>query len=206
MDAEGYRAFSPTIKGVVFDMDGTLVRSPLDFGRIRREARVPDGVPILEFISGACAAERERARRVLALHERRAALECELQPSSKEVLSHLRRVGVKVALLTRNSRDSVRQVLARFGLLFDCWVAREDAPPKPSGEPVRRIARALGLHPSELLVVGDYVFDVQAGQAAGARTALLRTEKPIDPDVRPDIVLDDLADLLEYFPEHQSRQ
>lgn len=37
-----------TIRAVVYDLDGTLVDSGLDFPAIRREMALPDGVPILE--------------------------------------------------------------------------------------------------------------------------------------------------------------
>ena len=188
------------VKGVVFDMDGTLVSSHLDFDKIRAEARVPEGVPILEFIDSAAEAERERAVRVLVEHESRAARECSLHPGAREVLSSLRGIGMKLALLTRNSGDSVRLVLERFGLEFDCWVAREDAAPKPSPEPVRRLAAELGLRPEQLLVVGDYIFDIEAGRAAGAFTAFLRTNKHVDPLPSADLVLDELTDLLRHFP------
>jgi HAD superfamily hydrolase (TIGR01509 family) len=185
------------IKGVIFDMDGTIVSSELDFDRIRAEARVPAGVPILEFIAGGAS---EDVLRVLLEHEDRAARQCSLQPGALQVLSSLRGQGVKLALFTRNSRDSVRLVLERLGLEFDCWVAREDAQPKPSPEPVLKIAATLGLLPEQLLVVGDYVFDIESGRAAGAVTALLKTNKHAVPTPPPDLVLEELADLLHWFP------
>ena len=79
------------------------------------------------------------------------------------------------AVLTRNSRASAAAVLARCGLLplVDPVVSRDDAPYKPQPEGVWRICAAWGLAPAEVLVVGDYVFDLQAGRRAGARTALL---------------------------------
>ena len=188
------------VKGIVFDMDGTLVTSRLDFQKIRAEAGVPEGVPILEFIDTASGAERDRALQVLLYHENRAAWRCSLQPGALPVLQSLREQGMKLALLTRNSRDSVRIILERFGLEFDFWIAREDAPPKPSPEPVLRAAAALGLKPEQLLVVGDYVFDVEAGRAAGTFTALLKTNKHTDPAPQPDLIIEEIADLLHYFP------
>jgi len=189
------------VKAVVFDLDGTLVTSELDFSRIRAEADVPDGMPVLEYLDSAEAPARERALRVLLAHESRAAQRCELRPGAELVLERLRSLGVRLALLTRNSRCTVQKVLARFGIEFDCCVAREDARPKPSPEPVLKIAGALGLEPQQLLVVGDYVFDIEAGRAAGARTALLRTQKAPPAHPPPDLVLDELTDLLDYFPE-----
>jgi len=188
------------VKGVVFDMDGTLVLSDLDFARIRAEAEVPDGIPILEFLEAADPSSRRKAERVLMEHEKRAAVECTLQPGAEQVLEALRKRGLKLALLTRNSRESVDQVVARFAMDFDVSIAREDARPKPSPEPVLKIAAALGLSPAELLVVGDYIFDVQAGRAAGSHTALLRTDKNGAFESEAEIVVDQLIELLDYLP------
>jgi len=187
------------VKGVVFDLDGTLVTSELDFDRLRAEAGVPPGVPVLEYLETAGPQERRRVRAVLLAHERRAAERCDLLPGVRQVLEHLRRLGLKLALLTRNSRASVCRVLERFGIEFDCAVAREDARPKPSPEPVLKIAASLGLHPRELLVVGDYVFDVQAGRAAGARTALVHADGQLAETAGADLVLRDLSELLHCF-------
>ncbi len=192
------------LKGVVFDMDGTLTVSPLDFDLIRAECGIPKGRPILEYIEGRPESERRRMRGVLHRHERRAARQCTLRDGAKEVTEELVRRGVKTALLTRNSWESVQTVLRRFGLRFDCCVSRDDGEPKPSPQPVLRIAGELGLAPAELLVVGDYVFDVQAGRAAGARTAFVRTREDREPPQDADLVIEDLRELLDVVPDTAS--
>lgn len=188
------------VRGVVFDMDGTLTHSPLDFSRIRAEAGVPEGRPVLEFLADAPEPVRERVTEVLHRHERRAAEDCSLHEGAAEVIRELGRRGLKTALLTRNSAESVRTVLGRFGLSFDCWLSREHAEPKPSPQPVLEIAGRLGLTPAELLMVGDYVFDMQAGRAAGASTAFVRNHSGAEPPEEADAVVEGLLDLLDLLP------
>ncbi len=187
---------TPPLRGVVFDMDGTLTESNLDFALIRRECGIPSGTPILEHLEEAGAAERERMMGILDAHESRAARQCVLRDGAHQTVQEIGRRGLRTALLTRNSRESMRTVIERFGLRFDCCLSREDGVPKPSPEPVLRIARTLGLAPEELLVVGDYVFDVQSGRAAGARTAFIRTGAHADVPSEADYVIDDLRELL----------
>jgi HAD superfamily hydrolase (TIGR01509 family) len=184
------------LKAVIFDMDGTVTESPLDFERIRADCGVPPGRPVLEHLSGLPEVERRRAEAVLAEHERRAATACVLKEGAREAIEALRARGLKTALLTRNSAESVRTVLERFALQFDCWLSREDAEPKPSPDAVLRIARRFGVRPQEVLMVGDYVFDVQAGRAAGARTAFVRNAKVALPPAEADYVIGDLHELL----------
>ncbi len=189
------------IEAVVFDMDGTLTQSNLDFDRIRAECGAPPGRPVLEHMEELPQSERGHVLDVLQRHERRAARECCLQPGAIELLRELRHRGFKTALLTRNSAESVRTVLERFPLRFDCWLSREDARPKPSPEPLLKIARALDVPPERMLMVGDYKFDVQAGRAAGSRTAFLLTDGRLRPPAQCDLVLKKLADLPACLPE-----
>jgi HAD superfamily hydrolase (TIGR01509 family) len=189
------------IEAVVFDMDGTLTESNLDFERIRLDCGAPPGQPVLEYMEGIPDHERQRVEAVLTRHERRAARECRMREGAMETVHELRRRGYKTALLTRNSAESVRTVLRRFPLEFDCWVSREHSRPKPSPEPVVKIAHSLGVPPERLLVVGDYVFDVQAGHAAGSRTAFVVTERGVEPPAESDLVLQDLTDLPDWLPQ-----
>ncbi len=190
-----------TVRGVVFDMDGTLIDSALDFRRIRAEAGVPDGRPILEYLETAPGDDRRRVTEVLLRHEREAAEGCTLRDGAADLIEALAARRLKTALLTRNSADSVGIVLERFGLRFDCWLSREHAEPKPSPQPVLKIARLLGLPPAALLMVGDYLFDVQAGKAAGSPTAFVKNHGGIEPPKEADAVIEHLMDLLDMLPE-----
>lgn len=189
------------LRGVVFDMDGTLTVSELDFDLIRAECGVPEGKSILEHMDDLPDAERQTVENILVRHERRAAAGSGLRDGAREVLRDLRGRGFRIALLTRNSAESVTTVLGRFGLEFDCWLSREHAAPKPSPEPVLKIAETLGLQPDQLLIVGDYIFDVLAGHAAGALTALVKTDRDIVPPPQTDAVIDDLHALLQLLPQ-----
>ena len=54
-------------------------------------------------------------------------------------------------------------------------------PVKPSPEPVLQLCRSFRVPPQATWVIGDYLFDIQSGNAAGATTVLL-----IGDDSRPD--------------------
>jgi len=159
------------LRCVIFDLDNTLVDSALDFTQIKAEIGTTQ--PILEYRAAADEAEQRRVDAILDRHESREAATCQLCNGARELLDLLDARNVRTALLTRNSRKSVTTLTARHGLRFDCTVTREDAAPKPSAEPVLLICRRLGLRPREALVVGDYLYDIQSGRAAGARTLLL---------------------------------
>jgi len=182
-------------RGVIFDLDGTITVNNLDFAVIRQEIGLAGGQPILEYMDTAPPEEQARVSEILERHERQAAETAELNDGATELLLHLARKGIKTALLTRNSRGSARVVMDRHGLAFDLVVAREDAEPKPSPQPVLLIADRLGMPPQDMLMVGDYKFDIMSGQAAGAKTALLLV-RPMPDDVIPDYVIDSLHEII----------
>lgn len=161
------------VAGVIFDMDGTLVDSRLDFDAMRLEMGLPVGTPILEGL----AAEpdgpgRERMLRAMRVHELRGADEAVLFEGVVEFLQHLADCGIPTAILTRNSRESTDRTLTRLNLSFSQVVTREDAAPKPDPEGVQLIATRWGVPASQIIVIGDYLFDLQAGRRAGMRSVL----------------------------------
>ncbi len=181
---------------VILDLDGTITRPKLDFQKIKKEmgAAEDEQRTTLEFMDSLPPDRRRRAEQILAQHERDAAQYSQLRDGARELIVSLRQSGVRVAILTRNSRLSVETVLRKHSLSVDFVLTREDSPPKPSAEPVLRICRALGVPPAETLVVGDFRYDIMAGQAAGAKTALLTSRKE-KADVQPDHVIHDLHTL-----------
>jgi phosphoglycolate phosphatase-like HAD superfamily hydrolase len=180
---------------VIFDMDGTLTEERLDFGRIRREIGVPDTAPILEHILGLPAEERRRAEGILHRYEAAAAQTCTVRDGAPEVLAALKERGIRTALLTRNSEKCTRSVLARHGLALDHVATRDDLPHKPHRDSIWNIMRRLsgpdgeagggaggngGILAEQTLMVGDYLYDVQAAANAGVDSVLL-CQKAVPP-------------------------
>ena len=119
------------IRGVIFDLDGTLIDSRLDFDQMRRDMAFPDQQLILEGIEALTDENRKlECRAILRRHERQGADCATFMPGAVNLLSHLTGLGIPQALLTRNSRESTNLVLTRLGLEFSQVLTREDAPPK----------------------------------------------------------------------------
>lgn len=174
------------IKAVLFDFDGTLTEpGAIDFIRVKAALNCPVDQPILEFIRAMQGAgERREAMERLNRFEEEAAAQSQPNAGAQEIVLWLKRRAIQLGILTRNSRNSVKSTLENFERIevddFKVIITRDDPfPPKPSGEGVLHAATCLGVKPRELLLVGDYIFDPQAGKAAGARTALLDPQDDI---------------------------
>jgi len=184
------------IDAIIFDLDGTLTEPILDFDLIRREIGLEKG-PVWEAIVAMAPDARRSAEEILLRHELDAAARCVLQANTRQLLDELQKRTIPVAILTRNCRASWELVRDRFGLAVEHVYAREDGPMKPDPTAVVDLARRLGAELSRTLVVGDYLFDIQAGKNAGTLTALLVNHGPI-PDYAhlADHVIRDLLDIL----------
>ena len=185
------------IKGIVFDLDGTLVDSRLDFAAMRREMELPPDMPILEGLARLDAGHAERCQAILRRHELAGAERAELLPGAAELLGVLQARQIRRAIATRNSRSITAATLSKVGVDFELVFTRDDGPVKPDPWSVKEAARLWGLSPLEIVVVGDFRFDVECGRAAGSRTVLLT--HPHDPQEYPnteqaDLVLGSLAD------------
>jgi HAD superfamily hydrolase (TIGR01509 family) len=168
-------------RAIIFDLDGTITLPILDFDVIRREIGLPTHprTPVLEALGQMTPEARAAAEAILLRHEEAAARSSELQDGAAEVIAAIRKRGIPVALLTRNSRLSAETVLARHGLAVDCVYTREDGPVKPAPDSVLAICRKFGAAPRDAWVIGDYLFDLQAGNAAGATTVLIIGDGPV---------------------------
>ena len=182
---------------VIFDFDGTITKPCLDFDAIRAEIGIEGSVPILEAMAGFDDQSRRRAEQVLTRHEWEAAKNAELRDGAAEVIASCRARGHPVAILTRNTRTTLEYVLGRYDLIVDATRTRDDGTIKPSPEPVYSICREIEADPSRSWMVGDHLFDVLTGRAAGARTVLLAGDKPNPDHVREaDHVIRCLTELL----------
>ena len=161
------------IRGIIFDLDGTLVDSGLDFEQMRREMGLPAGMPILEGIRALSAADAERSLRILHEHEWAGCERATLLPGVAELVAHLRERHWRMGIVTRNSRDVSLATLSRLKLGYDELLTRDDGPIKPDPWPVAEICRRWNLSPAEVAMVGDFRFDVESGRAAGTGTVLL---------------------------------
>jgi hydrogenase expression/formation protein HypE len=195
-------AFPYRIDGVLFDFDGTLTRpGALDFSVIKAAIGCPDDIPVLEFMAGV-GDDTRRSEMACQLDrfEMDGAAASRPNTGAERIVAAIKKAGLPVGILTRNSRASVARALENFngiGLTdIDVMVTREDPVKiKPSGEGVLLAASKMGVDPAHILVVGDFRFDVLAGVHAGALTAYLTNGQPAPADLACDFLVDTLTEL-----------
>jgi len=161
-----------SILGVIFDLDGTLVDSHLDFESMRREIGLPSGTPLLEAVATLSGDEAARAWEILERHERLGAQIATVIAGVAELLGELHRRGIRIAVVTRNGREFVRSTLERLELPIELVMTRDDAPAKPNPAAILQILQAWQLPAERVAMIGDFRFDLEAGRAAATKTVL----------------------------------
>ncbi|MDF2488851.1 MAG: hydrolase [Pseudomonas sp.] len=161
----------------VFDMDGTLTVAVHDFAAIRVALDIPAEDDILTHLAALPSDEAAAKHAWLLEHERDLAVASKAATGAVELVRELAGRGCRLGILTRNARELAHVTLQAIGLA-DCFpvehiLGRDEAAPKPSPDGLLKIAQAWGVAPGELVMVGDYRFDLDCGRAAGARTVLV---------------------------------
>lgn len=116
-------------------------------------------------------------------------------------LRELKEMGKKLAVVSSRRLFSLEAFLSAMdiGKYFDLLVTPENtAKHKPDPEPALYAAKEFGAGPEICVFIGDAVFDIQCGKAAGMDAVLVSWGgmSPEGWDVRPDAVVDEFQQLL----------
>ena len=106
-----------SVRAIIFDLDGTITEPFFDFDAIRAEMGLAkDAGPVLEAIDKMGPEQRENAKKILDYHERLAVEKSQINPGVRETLNKLRKNGIKIGILTRNTKNNVSAVAEKHGL------------------------------------------------------------------------------------------
>ena len=124
-------------------------------------------------------------------------------PGALDILTRLRDAGVATALVTNGGAVGQRAKIERFGLkpLFDyILIEGEFGTGKPDRAVFEHALERLDVEPRDAWMVGDKLdFDIATPKLLGMHAVWIdvkRTGLPDDAPVRPDRVIDSIADLL----------
>ena len=177
------------IKGVIFDLDGTLLVHKLKLyeakreflNRLREKLQINTefmlNLPVAYILNDLSEEDRMTAFRILnevfEPYEINAAEIAELREGVREVIEFLKSHSIKLAIATNNSRKSVELCLKKVMMdtYFDVIVTRDDVIDlKPNGKMILETVKRLGLEVSEVIHIGDTAHDILAAKEAGVRS------------------------------------
>ncbi len=214
------------LKAVLFDLDGTLINSVdhiVDcwqhtvrtcLGReLTREEILPTlGRTLYDAFEEIAPGRSEELYQVYRAHQRETHdIMVTMVAGTKETLSALKAAGLMLGVVTAKRLRTALEGLNLFDLApyFDTLVTLEDSDRhKPSPDPLLVAAQRLAIKPSEAIYVGDARVDIEAGHAAGMKTAWVTWGAGTLGNLNglaPDHVWTQMSEVLMLLEDHTSK-
>ena len=180
------------LKAVIFDFDGTLAETNIDFGKMRQriyelvrewglwEDGMGEGRYVLEVIEAAKGKLSPERAEAFGRAAERVLIEVEMEsvgPAAPyegvpEALQMLLDHGYRIGIVTRNARECIDHFLARHPLPHEVCLTREEVElVKPDPQHLLAALEQMGLQPGDVIMVGDHRSDIECARAADARCA-----------------------------------
>jgi HAD superfamily hydrolase (TIGR01549 family) len=157
------------IEAIVFDLDGTLVRLPINYDKLREELKkitcINDFHPIVDTVSKA---DGKTRKLVFAAWEKaELAVEKEISANEEGMKIYKAHADKRKALVTLQGKAIVEAILKQFGLSFDVVVTREDALFRV--DQLAKAAEQLKVKMQNVLFVGNTEGDSAAATKLGCQ-------------------------------------
>lgn len=195
------------VSGIIFDMDGILIDSERQSneGWIWAAGQLGVDMPmwLIDSFKGAPAelcckffddyykgvidyweAKELRTQHVYKIRETEG---IPVKKGVKDIFEYIRNNGLKCAVATSTRRESAEKTLHEIGVwdYLDAVVYGDEVEHgKPEPDIFLRAAKAIGVNPSEAVVVEDSINGIKAGYAADMRVVHIPDTIAIDDDIR----------------------
>lgn len=210
------------LRGVIFDVDGTLVASNEAHARSWVETLSEAGfevsfgvvwamigmggdkvMPTAAGIESDSPEGKRLAERRWEIFERKYLKGLEPTPGARALIERLKQLGLKIVVASSAGGHELKAILEAAGIedLVEYATSSSDAEDsKPDPDIVVAAVRASGFEPAELIMVGDTPYDILAATGAGVPLiAVLTGGWRIEELAGAAAVYDDPADLLRWF-------
>ncbi len=215
-------SFSPKLKAVVFDLDGTLLDTAPEFIEVVHQLRdehdlprlpepliranVSNGARALVQLSLGLALDHPefetKRQRLLTIYSGLLGSATLIYPGIEALLTELHAQGIRWGISTNKPAAYAEPLLESINLQPACGslvCPDHVSQPKPHPEPLFLNCEQLGCASEEVIYIGDHRRDIDAGRAAGMVTiaaAYGYIEQDDDPaDWGADILAEDSRDL-----------
>lgn len=195
------------VSGIIFDMDGILIDSERQSneGWLWAAGQLGVDMPmwLIDSFKGAPAelcckffddyykgvidyweAKELRTQHVYKIRETEG---IPVKKGVKDIFEYIRNYGLKCAVATSTRRESAEKTLHEIGVwdYLDAVVYGDEVEHgKPEPDIFLRAAKAIGVNPSEAVVVEDSINGIKAGYAADMRVVHIPDTIAIDDDIR----------------------
>lgn len=163
------------IKGIIFDLDGTLIQLPINYDAVQSNLReffnVSENLkPLIPTIIELSKNDQNKiagAFRLVCQEEVFASENFKVINNAVEILKFLKSKNLVLCLVTMQCRQALEKILQKMNIsnLFDSVISRDENYDRL--EQIKNSLNMISLDPSEILVVGDRIHDIESARKVG---------------------------------------
>ncbi|MDR1943701.1 MAG: HAD-IA family hydrolase [Synergistaceae bacterium] len=163
-------------EAIIFDWDGVIAETRLDFSGLREKYYGGRRAMLLEDAASLPPSLREALMLDLEEIELRGALSADPVPGVTDVIEWTRENKIPWAVVSRNCKKSILKAAEVISIdLPEIVRSRDDGDcVKPDPRALSETCRELGADPAQTLLIGDFIYDMIGARRAGMRGALVR--------------------------------
>lgn len=173
------------IKAIIFDMDGTLIRLPINYEKIFKKLKIlfdtnDEFKPLIPSIiskSNDDSVLLQNAFDIICEEEIVASKDFEVIDGTIDILNYLRSKNFKLCLVTMQCQNAAKFALDKIQIskFFSSIITRDDA--NQRSDQIKKSLQTLELNPENVLMVGDRIHDVHSAKQVGCHAILFNANK-----------------------------
>ena len=173
------------IKGIIFDLDGTLVRLPIRYEIILKKLQnlfdtQDEFKPLIPTILKKANNDRELLQQAfdfICEEETLAANNPEVIDSAIDILNYFKKRNYSLSLVTMQCMKAAKLVLDKMQIseLFSSIITRDDSNQRPTQ--IKKSVEILSLSPDKVMVIGDRIHDIKSAKEVGCSAILFNKDK-----------------------------
>ena len=189
------------IKGIIFDLDGTLVRLPIQYDIIFEKLGTlfdtkDEFKPLIPTILTKANNDVNLIQQAFDLicdEETIAANNFEVIENAIEILDHFKNENFSLGLVTMQCKKAAKLVLDSMNISnhFSSMITRDDSYERTIQ--IKKSVEFLSLSPQEIVVIGDRIHDVNSAKQVGC-SAILSNKNKLD-SFKESLVISKLSEL-----------
>ena len=168
------------IKGIIFDLDGTLIQLPIDYQKVQKNLKEFFNIsnefkPLIPTIIKKSKNDQNKIKvsfDLICKEEILASDNFKTMNNALETLDFLKSKNLSLCLVTMQCKDALEKVLQKLQIsdLFDSVISRDESFDRQ--KQIELSLQNIVLTPSEILVVGDRIHDIESAKKIGCMPIL----------------------------------
>jgi len=163
------------IKGIIFDLDGTLIQLPINYEIIQTQLKelfhtsekLSPLIPTIIKLSKNDQNKITESFDLICKEEILASKNLKIMDNTVDVLKFLKSKNLILCLVTMQCKSALEKILEQMNIsdLFDSVISRDENYDR--FEQIQESLKNTFMSPSEVIVVGDRIHDVESAKKAG---------------------------------------